>query len=119
MHTVLGTGRTINRIMVVAFMIGMLGCSSKKADRAPFVGKWVGPAALLQTQFFEDGTFIQSGPASSNAGNYHIVQEGGAKYLKMDFKMGTHMYEIVDISPNLIRLKEGDNPARQLERLGD
>ena len=89
-----------------------LACSDS-SSRAPFVGKWAGPALGMQTQFFADGTCIQN----STSGTYQIVEQGAVKYLKLDFKIVATMYEIVSISPNFIKLKEGDNDARQLQRL--
>jgi hypothetical protein len=91
------------------------GCS-RGGDRTPFVGNWDGPDAMVQTQFFADGTFVQGGGGSSVAGKYQIEERGAVKYLKMDSKIKALIYEIVDISPNLIRLKEGDDIAHYLAR---
>lgn len=57
--------------------------------------------------FLADGTCIQN----STSGTYQIVEQGGAKYSKMDFKIVATMYEIVTVSPNFIKLKEGENSA--------
>jgi hypothetical protein len=67
-------------------------------------------------QFFADGTCIQTSGGTSYSGTYEIVAQGTVKYLKVDLKIEAKMYEIVDISADLIRLKEGRNSARQLQR---
>jgi len=108
--------KPVYSIVLAAVLSLGTACSTKSKEMSAFVGQWVGPDMMSRTEFFADGTFSQVVPGTNNAGTWEIVQEGQAKYLKMDFKIVVQMYQVGQISDTFIDLREGSTP-RSLRRL--